>query len=483
MKILLDPVYTSKPSTCSTSYLMWKIIEGLSLDRDDVFFYLRYPSKYGSDDSEMEFLSRMPDRVILLPRDYTTGDRVGDLFNFPGDLKDDLMTHLFNPGWDADAVITSRIPQLHNFVPNSHRDCMGAVGGTRMVVGLDEMPIYSFRNTVAYTSTAMDIVTMANYLVSTAVVVNNLWTKDKILHQAKSLLSPASVKRLRDKIKEATPVPITRISPNPRQGESKELCVCFCGRTSAVRNFDEVLDTFAKSYIYTVGAKSREVKYIVSTHSIGTVAHHSEFVEYQYNTREQFHAMLMGKAHLAINLSEVEDFSLSTWEPLSFGVPVIVLNRPWSQFLGDKYPFRVSSTTEAYAIISAFADDYEGMYNKFMEWESNHWKSIIELGTAQTTTNQVIEALDEGWSARVTKYYSASNKSGYGGAYRSAAMDITKSDLKVVNYCDVARDMGIFPKGISKTTVMSRVPCFLVFKHLLNSLGWRDVQEPGVLIR
>ena len=35
MKILIDPVYTGRPSTCSTSYLAWEIIDRLCARHDD----------------------------------------------------------------------------------------------------------------------------------------------------------------------------------------------------------------------------------------------------------------------------------------------------------------------------------------------------------------------------------------------------------------------------------------------------------------
>ena len=75
MKLFIDPVYTGRPSTCSTSYLVWDIIETLAAKYDDAFFYLLAPPRAldpaAEDKTEWDFVHRLPDRVRLLPYNYT----------------------------------------------------------------------------------------------------------------------------------------------------------------------------------------------------------------------------------------------------------------------------------------------------------------------------------------------------------------------------------------------------------------------------
>ena len=62
------PVYTGRASTCSTSYLAWKIIERLIGWRDDVFFYLMMPPQALAHEQDSDFVHRHADRVMLRRR-------------------------------------------------------------------------------------------------------------------------------------------------------------------------------------------------------------------------------------------------------------------------------------------------------------------------------------------------------------------------------------------------------------------------------
>ena len=118
MKILLDPVYTALPSSCSTSYLFWQIIEELIAARDDVFFHLLVPQSALENDDEKDFLLRHQDRVRLVPYDGGCRDRMREMWTFPTEFADIL--HPASVGFfDVDAVISSRIHQLAMFKFNS----------------------------------------------------------------------------------------------------------------------------------------------------------------------------------------------------------------------------------------------------------------------------------------------------------------------------------------------------------------------------
>ena len=56
MKVLIDPVYTGRPSTCSTSYLAWDVIEHFIAQSDDTFFYLLAPE--GMEQVDLDFVGR-----------------------------------------------------------------------------------------------------------------------------------------------------------------------------------------------------------------------------------------------------------------------------------------------------------------------------------------------------------------------------------------------------------------------------------------
>ena len=149
MKILLDPVYTARASTCSTSYLAWQIIKDLAEWRNDCFFYLLCPDKGQQSEEDQKFLSRMPDRVTLIEYPYVRQDRMEEMYKFTDPLRS-LITPGEAPYWDVDVILTSRIPQMQNFRVNTGRSVAFGKGSYQAIIGLEEMPIFSFRDTVAW---------------------------------------------------------------------------------------------------------------------------------------------------------------------------------------------------------------------------------------------------------------------------------------------------------------------------------------------
>src|ERR1019366_9749582 len=87
--------------------------------------------------------------------------------------------------------------------------------------------------------------------------------------------------------------------------------------------------------------------------------------------------------------------SLSTYEPLLFGVPVIVPSHPWADFLGPDYPFRISGFTEAYGLVKQFATGYNDCLKSFKKWEGGTWKALVE-GPRNRPAVDVIRQLVEG---------------------------------------------------------------------------------------
>ena len=264
--------------------------------------------------------------------------------------------------WDWDALLTSRIPQLPFMRNVSGRELNYPHGTPRLFLGMDEMPMFSFRDTIAWAAGGnMDLPSLAAYQSAGGVLMNNLWSKVEIEKVARQWLAPSKVRELMPAIHECVPVKLQRLSLKPRALD-KELRVVFAGRMTGTRNFKEVAELFRKQFSYPLGKNGVEVKFIISTNSLssGSTKHGDiSFVEVQHNDRAKFHAML-AEAHVVVNLSTVEDFSLSTYEPLQLGVPVITLDKPWTGFLGADYPFRMEGFTQAYAMITAFATDYAG---------------------------------------------------------------------------------------------------------------------------
>ncbi len=248
MKILIDPVYTGRPSTCSTSYLVWNVIEHFIARRPDVFFYLLAPE--GIDQVDLDFVGRYPDRVTVVPYPYMIRDRVSEMFRFT-----DKMVQLLAPGvspiWDYDVVLTSRLPMLPFMRNVSGRESNYPKGTPRLFLGIDEMPMFSFSDTVAWSPNGnMDMPSLAAYLTAHGVLLSNLWAKPEIVRVARAQLAPSKVMALSDAVHECVPVKLERLKLCELTPVDKELRVGFCGRMTGTRNFDEVAELFRKQYSY-----------------------------------------------------------------------------------------------------------------------------------------------------------------------------------------------------------------------------------------
>ncbi len=484
-KLLIDPVYTGRPSTCSTSYLAWEIIKHLSAKYDDAFFYLLVPGKLFDpttrNEDDWAFVTQMSDRVRLLPYPYQPQDRIAEM-----NKCDELLARYLGPAgydcWDWDVLLTSRVPQLPFMRNVSGRELNYPHGTPRLFLGMDEMPMFSFRDTIAWASNGnMDLASLAAYQSAGGVLMNNLWSKTAIEQVARQWLAPSKVRQLMPAIHECVPVKLERLKLNPRP-MGKELRVAFCGRMTGTRNFKEVAELFRKQFSFPLGKNGVEVKFVISTNSLssGSTKHGDiSFVEVQHNDRAKFHALL-DDVHVVVNLSTVEDFSLSTYEPLLHGAPVIVFDKPWTGFLGADYPFRVANFTQAYALITAFAKDYVGEYLRFGAWEDNTWKGVVEGPQNRTT----VEAVDSLVTEHQAYLFDRIAKTEGGAVYREIVAACDKSDGNVVDALSVARAMDRFvDKGDSYAIPVGKRPNLYLLKPYMNMAGWRDTNQPGVFRR
>lgn len=492
MKILIDPVYTGKVHKCSTSYLAWELIEQLSQWRDDVFFYLLYPKAAEASDDEMAFLLRHKERVTLLPYPYLQGDRVEEIFKFSDEL-----LHYLAPGdaptWDYDVVLSSRIQQL-TFMRNvSGREAVNYPHGTqRLFLGLEEMPMFNFRKTVAWSGGGnMDLQGLAAYANSGGIIMNNLWTKKMVTQTAREYLAPSQVMKLANNIHECVPIQLTRLDIGETREVKDSFNVVFTGRMTNTRNFQGVVDVFRKHFSFPLGKGDVPLKFIVSTNSLSTGTidpGEMDFIDVQMNDRPKFHALLKQTAHVVVNLSEVEDFSLSTYEPLLFGVPVIVPTEPWTDFLGKSYPFRAKNPTDAYALVKLFALDYAGQMEKFRQWEETYWAEFISnpktnVTTAETLIN-LVQTHEAMLQARIEKKITGDAEP---DSFQTVVNAILKADLKEVNPLLFAREMDP-PYFITnakqwKGIPIGKRPLPYFLKLYMQRAGYEDTNEPGVMRR
>lgn len=460
---------------------MWEIIERLSAWRDDVFFYLLYPP-HKMDVQAQEFMSRHGDRVRLLPLEQSTCDRLSEMYM----LRNDLRFYL-NPWsastWDTDVVISSRMPVIKHMRVHESRMQGSAMPSYRMHIGLEEMPVLPFRDTVPW-SDELYPDTLMSYALTDATVVCHQWLKDSLRPVLREVLSPAYQKRVLDRLHEAVPVKLQRLNMKSSLYTGGKFNVTFVGRMTGTRNFGDVAELFRKQFSYPLGKNKQEMQFLISTNSQSMGAGkygETDFIDLQMNNRQQFYEFL-NSADIAVNLSTVEDFSLSTYETLLAGVPLIVHTRPWNAFLGADYPFRVTNETEAYALVNAFASDYEQQYLRFRRWENTYWKTYVEGSLNITASETLVKLLEDFQTRRNNRI------DGHGGSFRQEMQKLhdstTGNRIDLNAYIQEAGKSKLFDSvAPHHSLALGRFPSTLILKMVLQELGWKDSLECGVLVR
>jgi hypothetical protein len=178
-----------------------------------------------------------------------------------------------------------------------------------------------------------------------------------------------------------------------------------------------------------------------------------------------------------VNLSTVEDFSLSTYEPLLMGVPTIVANRPWSEFLGPTYPFRVKNEVEAYAWINEAVQEYGTFYARFRDWHESWWKEFVQ-SPRNIQTSEVVEELLARHQLRLTEFLKEREM---GQKWRELIAAQKGKTLDLGKMLEAADMMP--PWGAPKGAVVTKTPTFQLVKQLAFLAGWKDTLEPGVVVR
>lgn len=481
MKVLLDPVYTGRPSTCSSSYVAWTLVDALTAMEPDTYFYMTVPTEYATAPDQIEFWEKQVNvkRVRRLPVRAAVVDRMGALLSF-GDELVQLSLPTSADCWDADVIVTTRIPQISNFRKNSGRPSSFKKGTLRGIFGLDDIPMLSFRDTVSWSGFS-DLHTISQYLGADGIILSDLWTKKEMLRAARHWITPSKVMELDKNVHEALPVKLQPLQLHNKWKPGQDFNVVFTGRVTGTRNFVEVAEVFRKHFAYSLGKS--HVKFIVSTQSqsFGAIdPGEIDFMTIEKNSREQFHALLKERAHVVVNLSTVEDFSLSTYEPLLYGVPVVVADQPWSAFLGNDYPFRAKDFTAAYSLVKGMIEDYDGEYLSFKQWHDNTWLKLVQ-GPRNRSTSEVLCSLVK---THMKDVFSRLEEGGMGGKFREIAATITQGDLQEVdilayllekNQITWHKDWSHIPN--------TKKPNIHLLKLIMMQMGWRDTPATGVMKR
>lgn len=386
MKVLLDPIYSTRPSKCSSAVKCRKLLDYVLFQkgRTDIYFRQLVPDwLFEEKDEHLTDMAWFLDHpnVEYIPFKYSHDRMRGyqvftesyyDLMAFDG-------TH-----WDTDFVLTMRTQQVPNMqvVMSSPRQVNQEF--LKKVFLYEEMPVMEFKPTVAVANPKVqDLATLCGYLSADHVLILVQSEKDDILRTARKYFTPSKVIELDQKIKVACPAVVDSFelkAPEKRfrKDGDRPFRLGFTGRASSPGRLPEVYRVMERNWVLK-GDEKFEAVY--STVSVSVKWTPPPCVKVMHLPREEFWELLRTGMDLHISLSKDASFSMSFTEPLMLGVPSVAVREPWSlAVLGPDYPFFVKNEVEAYAMVRTFYDNYDEMYARFAEWHTNVFRKRFETG-------------------------------------------------------------------------------------------------------
>lgn len=377
VKILLDPILTAQePSRCSTYIQFYTLANQLLATRENVFIYWLVPNWVTEEDRKWlpsheriryVFVTQHKDRT----KEYVTlRDEMDKLISFNGEF------------WDFDIMITVRagLVPLMKMISTSPRQKSHPWAKEVWVV--EEMPLMAFKKTVAVLHPEVqDLYTISGHLAADVSLIMSYHEKPQMLQAAMQYLSPSLVRALDRKMTEVVPSQLKSFQLKADDfhfvpGGKMPFCIAYVGRLGkGDTNLDKIYSAMTNQWIIRGGNK---VRMLVLTVSTGGAGQPPEHIEMQRAPREEFWRIAREEMHLLIIMHKEAGFLLALAEPLSFGVPAIVLRAAWAVgMLGPDYPFYANTEMEAYALMKVFYEDYSGMYAKFRKWHEEFFVPVF----------------------------------------------------------------------------------------------------------
>jgi hypothetical protein len=379
LKVLLDPIYSARPSNCSSAFKCRRLIEHTLAKRDDIFFYWMIPD-WELDDIDKDWFPKHPNiRYIEFPYHK---DRMREYLRYPDEL--DKIQAFNGDFWDFDFVFTSRTAQIPNtkLVMTAPRQKKQAKNPLKVVACFEEMIVMSSRPTVAKSDDLIqDMATINGYLASDVTYLQTEKEVKEIMTIARQYYSPATLKRLRSKFELVTPMPFREVCQKEskfRYDGKREFCLAYAGRMEKVSaNLKDLYRVMGTQHAF--GGESVKLLICTVTPSISFAP--PSVTEYRVASREEFWRSAKEDMDVLLSLHYESEFSLTRFEPVMFGVPVVIIDRKWSRTLfGDHYPFYVQNMAEACAMITRIRADYDKYYDLFVEWQTTHFAPMFRPG-------------------------------------------------------------------------------------------------------
>lgn len=369
----MDCVVTQKPaSKCSTT-VQFQTLANQLLGNPDIFIYWPVPDWLPEED--YDWLPKS-ERIQYI-KVKQSRDRMREYNRVPPHLEE--MLSFTGTHWDWDICITMRTPMVPimktiSLSPRSRnrRDW------SKQIFLIEEMVLLSEKPTIAMSHEAIqDRLTIEGYLAADRSYMLSYHEKAWIMKVAKDHFSPARLKDLRNRITEVCQMSLNQFALKEQKFKydgKRKLNVAFVGRLERTNARLELVNELLSNQFILHSEKVNSMIYTVSPEgSIGMNAIDKDAVQVHHPKREEFHRRSKEELDLAVFFHVDTGLNMSMLEPLSFGVPEIVLKDAWSVgMLGEQYPFFVKNRLEGFALVNQFRENYEAMYARFEAWY-NEW--------------------------------------------------------------------------------------------------------------
>ena len=374
MRILLDPIYSSRAPKCSSAFKFKMLAERILSSVEDAQVYWRIPDWTSEED--LEWFPKH-ERLHLLRSNHAKSNRVLEYTLVRNDLFQ--QTYAFGEFYDLDLVFTMRtgmVPSIKMAMSQRRID-----EKSKRIVILEEMAIINSRKHISGAGGQIqDDLTILGYDTADVTLITAGHVRNDILVTARSVMPSSRCLGLSKKIKLVRPVDLMEFHTKPKfHGGPMEML--YTGRLNAsTSNTKPSFKAFETAFVMA-GDDTPDLT--ISTVTENLKVDIPEFADLQRNSRDDFHELLRDKADIAVYMTVDAEFSLTLIEPLCFGVPVLVTRRPWSEALiGKNYPFFVKGATDAYAYLKAWQESYDELYAQFLEWRDGEFRERFSEGGA-----------------------------------------------------------------------------------------------------
>lgn len=396
MKILLDPVLTSDPGTCSTNVQFHEFVSRV-IDSpliEDTFFYWVIPS-YVTEE-QAEYYPKHPHVVYI--RMERSKDRVRDYITLSDEFSEVLA---FNGShWDFDVLLTVRT----GLIPLMRMHMMSPRDTTHMWLKkiwlIEDMPMMAFKKTVPVIGKKeTDIWTLQGYQNADKVFVCSYHEIPEILKTARQHHTPSQVIAMSKKL---TPIVTSQfetyqLKPKEKQyskGKGRPFGLAYIGRMEKADNIVDIKDLMEKIWIL----RGKAVNLVVCTVSKVMPVFDKNLVTLKQPGREEFWDIVQAEVDVFLKMPKGGGFSLSLIEPIMLGTPVISLRGPiYESLLGKDYPFFASSMANVYALVKLFYDDYATQYERFAVWQQGWFKETYNKRLADDLLYDKLEDCIASW--------------------------------------------------------------------------------------